>query len=430
MEPHKKFTWPRPAVVAAMITVALGTAGCAKHARPEQPPPFVQAVVAQFGAITPASMMSGIIAPYENVAIQSSLNEPADAVNVQEGDRVAKGQLLAELDTADLEAQLQADLATANANQANTTHTVYQGSLSISQGNQTLNSMRGALQAAQATLQKDQRDLQRDLQLFTQGYLSEQVYQAQQATVRSDQGAVEQAMSNLRSAAATVQANGSNINAPGLQSSSVEQSRAQVQVALAQANQIRVSISKARIVSPIDGVVVNRNLNPGEYPGNRQIFTLQQVSPIYAVLRGSSDQIAGIANGARATISTTGTGLHRSLSGAVIGVLNEIQPGSTQFQVKVLLPNPDQDLRPGMAIQGSVVLPNVRGVRVPETAFTDDNHDAVQIVQSDSTVKTVKVSEVANDGTNSIVSGIQSGTRVVANGQSSVGDGQKVSYRP
>ena len=420
----------RTALAAVLAILTIANAGCAKKTRPEAPTPYVQTAVAQFGSIAPDSAMSGLIAPYENVAIQSTLTEPADAVYVQEGDRVYKGEVLAKLDTSDLQAQMNADLATANANHANTAHTVYQGSLSITQGDQGLNAAQAGVEQAQATLQRDTRDLQRDYDLFTQGYLSQQTYQAQQATVRNDQGALQSAQSNLRSAQATVAANGSTLSAPGLQSSSVAQSRAQEQVALSQANQVRVSIDKATILSPIDGVVVNRNLNPGEYPGNRQIFTLQQVSPIYAVLRGSGDQIAGIYPGTIAGVTLTESGgARRTYSGKVIGVLNEIQPGSTQFQVKVLLQNPKQELRPGMVVQGSVALPSVRGVRIPSTAFTDDNRDAVQTVQSDNTVKTVKVTEVATDGTTSVVSGLQQGVRVVANGQSSIGDGEKVSYR-
>jgi HlyD family secretion protein len=361
--------------------------------------------------------MSGLIAPYENVAIQSDLTEPTDAVYVQEGDTVHRGEVLAQLDTADLRAQLASDLATAQADAAGTEHNVYAGSQSITQGSQ-------ALKAAQANLYRDQNILERDERLFRQGYVSQQQYQADQATVRNDQ-------STLQSAEATVQANGQSLNAPGLQSTTIAQSKAQEQVALAQAQQIRVSIQKATIVSPIDGVVVNRNLNPGEYPGSRQIFTLQQVSPLYAVLRGSSDQIAGIANGTPATITAAGSGARTvTMQGKVIGVLNEIQPGSTQFQVKVLLDNPGNALRPGMAVEGKVSLPAVNGVRVPLTAFTDDNHDAIQIVQSDSTVKTVAVKEIASDGINAVISGVASGTRVVSNGQSTIGDGQKVSYQP
>ena len=66
---------------------------------------------------------------------------------------------------------------------------------------------------------------------------------------------------------------------------------------------------------------------------------------------------------------------------------------------------------------------------MPTTAFTDDDHDAVMVVQSDDTVKTTKVTEVATDGNESIVSGVPAGARVVENGQSSIGDGQKVSYK-
>ena len=110
--------------------------------------------------------------------------------------------------------------------------------------------------------------------------MSQQSVDAQSTLVRNDQQAVNTASSNLSAARSNVQANGS-LSGQGLQASAVQQSAAQEQVALAQADQVRVQMSKASIASPIDGVVVNRNLNPGEYPGNREIFTLQQVNPIF-----------------------------------------------------------------------------------------------------------------------------------------------------
>ncbi len=398
-----------------ILALAAILASCGAKHTAQQSPPYVDTTIAQTGTITPSSAMSGLIAPFQNVAIQSSLTEPADTVNVQEGDHVTAGEVLAQLDTADLRAELQSDLATAQSDAANTVHTVYSGNESITQGSQ-------GLRSAQANLFRDQKVAQRDEALLRQGYVSQQQVEADQATVRDDQA-------TLQSDVATVQANGANLNAPGLQQSAVEQAKAEELVALAQANQIRVSIDKATIVSPITGVVVNRNLNPGEYPGTREIFTLQQVSPIYAILRGSSDQIMGIRTGSPATITTDVTSGSRKFSGKVVGILNEIQPGSTQFQVKVLLQNADEVLRPGMAVNGSVELPPARGVMVPTTAFTDDNHDAVQTVQSDDTTKTIAVTEVAGDGTRSVVTGLSAGTRVVSNGQSSVGDGEKVSYK-
>ncbi|HMF28978.1 MAG TPA: efflux RND transporter periplasmic adaptor subunit [Candidatus Cybelea sp.] len=385
--------------------------------------------MASFGSIQPARQLAGVIAPYQNVAVQSTLAEPASAVYVREGDTVHSGQLLAQLDTSDLQAQLQSDLATANSNRANTSHTAYQGSLNIQQGLSTLRSSEAALRQAQQTLINDQHNLSRDQNLLTQGYISQQAVDAQSTLVKNDQQALNTANANLATARSTVAANGS-LSGPGLQSSAVQQSAAQEQVALAQAQQVRVQIGKGTIVSPIDGVVVNRNINPGEYPGNRQIFTLQQVEPIYAVLHASSESIARISNAAPATITAADVGGNAKFYGHVAGVLNQINPGSTDFQVKVLLANPGYRLRPGMVVQGTVATSPVRGVRVPVTAFTDDNHDAVMEIQPGDTVKTVRVSEVGSDGTTSVVAGIATGTRLVSNGQMSLGDGEKVSSGP
>ncbi|HEV3091514.1 MAG TPA: efflux RND transporter periplasmic adaptor subunit, partial [Candidatus Cybelea sp.] len=341
---------------------------------------------------------------------------------------VRAGQLLATLDTADLQAQLQSDLATASSNAANTSHTAFQGSLSIAQGVDTMHSDQAALRQAQQTLNNDNLNLTRDQNLLTQGYVSQQSVDQQETLVRNDEQALNNANANLAAARSNVQANGS-LGGQGLQASAVEQSQAQEKVALAQAQQVRVQIGKAAIVSPIDAVVVNRNLNPGEYPGNRELFTLQQVNPIYAVLHASSEEVANIENGAAANVVVSDLSGSARFSGHVVGVLNQINPGSTDFQVKVLLANPGQRLRPGMVVQGKVAALPVRGIRVPVSAFTDDNHDALMTVQSGGAVKTVKVAELGTDGTTSVVSGITPGMRVVSNGQTSVGDGERVSYQ-
>jgi HlyD family secretion protein len=410
--------------VAFAILAAVGC-GRRPNARPTQAP-YVQTTIASFGTIQPAQHLAGIIAPYQNVAIQSTLSEPADAVYVREGDTVHAGQVLAQLDTADLVAQMQSDLATANSNHANTTHTVYQGSLSIAQD--TLQTDEAAVRQAQQTLTNDQTNLSRDQNLLSQGYVSQQSVDAQSTLVRNDQQALNSANANLASARSTVAANGT-ISGQGLQASAVQQSQAQEQVALAQAQQVRVQIGKATLVSPIDGVVVNRNFNPGEYPGNRELFTLQQVNPIYAVLHASSEQVAGIQPGAPANVTAAQANGSQKFTGRVVGVLNEINPGSTDFQVKVQLANELQRLRPGMVVQGQIATFPLRGVRVPSTAFTDDNHDALMTVQAGNSIKTVKVAEVGSDGSTSVVKGITAGTRIVSDGQTSVGDGEKVSFQ-
>ena len=414
--------------VAALAAGAVVPSGCSHPAPAKAPaPPTVAVTVAEEATLHPLQTLPGLIAPFQSVAIQSDLAEPADAVNVQEGDRVSRGEVLAQLDTADLVATLNADLATAASDAANTSHTMYQGGLTIAQSQQSVAAARATVLQAQETLRKDGLDLARYQQLFGSGFISQQQVATQQALVANDRQAVRSAQSSLASAQEQVTANGS-LDSNGLQASSVQQAQATEQVARANAEQVRTQIAKATIVSPIDGVVVNRNLNVGEYPGSRQLFTLQQTDPIYAIVRGSGAQIADIAPGATASI--VATDLHRSkLTGTVVAVLNQINPGSTDFQVKVRLENPGDRLRPGMAVIGSVTLPPARGIAIPETAFIDDNHDSILVVGKDDTISTVHVVETIGDGKNSIVQGLASGTRVVSDGQTSVGDGQKVAVR-
>jgi HlyD family secretion protein len=411
-----------------LLVPGLALAGCS-HSRPTTAnAPFVATTVAADGTIGPLEQLPGLIAPFQNVALQSTLSEPADQVYVQEGDRVHKGQVLARLDIADLQAQLASDLATANANAASTAHTTYAGSLSISQGVDQLHSAQAAAAQAQKTLAFDSLTLQRDQQLLRQGFIAQQNVDQVATTVHNDEQALHSAQASLASAEANVQANGSSIDAPGLQQSSIEQAKAQEAVALANARQVRVQIAKATIVSPIDGIVVNRNINPGEYPGNRQIFTIQQVDPVYAVLQGSGAQIAQMRTGAKAAIAVSDLG-GKTVSGPVVGILNQIVPGSTNFEVKVQLANPGRRLRPGMAVLGRVALPKVHGIMVPTTAFTDPNRDKLLTVDASGTVHSVAVKELADNGSTSVVTGIPAGTRVVSDGQTSIGDGEKVAIK-
>jgi HlyD family secretion protein len=384
----------------ALLGLTSAMAGCGRQQRQQAaPPPYVATTRATYGTIQPYSQLAGIIAPYENVAIQTTLVEPADQVNVQEGDRVYKGEVLAQLDAADLQAELASD-------EANASHAVYQGSMSISQG-------ADVLRQAETTLRTDQLNLDRDQALLRQGYIARQVVDAQVETVHND-------MQTVAADQATVNANGT-LSGAGLQASSVAQAKAAAQ-------QVRVQIAKTTIVSPIDGVVVNRNLNPGEYPGNRQIFTLQQVDPLFAIVHGSGAQIARIKAGAPARVTASDLG-DPAFTGSVVGVLNEIVPGSTDFMVKILLHNPQHVLRPGMSVQANIDLPSLRGVRIPETAFTDENHTTIMTVDSHKIVHVDQVTEIGNNGTTSVVSGIPSGALVIANGLSSVGNGERVSTR-
>ena len=412
--------------VVLLLGVAGLAVGCGQgthHQRTQSTSAAVIPVVAaQNGTVHPRTVLSGIIAPLQNVGITSTLLEPTDAVYVREGDHIHRGQVLAVLDTADLRAQLAQYEATVSNNQAKATQTFDQAQLTIVQNSNTVNQARAAVRQAQQTLATDTQNLSRYAQLLQNGYIAQQQYDAQATTVRNDQQTVRAAQVTLQNDIQQVVANGTT--STGLQGSQVTAARSATQISQAQADQIRVQIAKATIVSPIDGVVVNRNLNPGEFPGNRQLFTLQETDRVYAVLNGSASQIAGLRTGETTQVSSA-TLPGRRFAGTIEGVLNAINPGSTNFVVKVTLPNAQGTLLPGMAVSGTAPLASASGIRIPDTAFLDTTNSTIQIV-SGGIVRTANVTMIADDGKNAIVTGISQGISVVANGQSGLSDGQTV----
>ena len=403
----------RTFLVCVAASLVLTACGHAQRPRASTANAVVPVVTATFGAVAPTSELSGIIAPLQNVAITSSLTEPTDVITVQEGDHVRKGQVLARLDTADLVAEYNSDMATYKSDLAKANQTFDQAGLTIIQNSNTVDQARAAVRAAQHTLAIDTLNLKRDAELLKNGYVAQQTYDEQQVTVRNDQETISQDEVTLANDIKQVQANGTT--STGLQGATVETARAAAVAALASADQIKVAIAKAVIYSPIDGVVVNRNLNIGEYPGTRQIFTLQETDRVYAVLNGAGSQIIGIRTGSSVEIaSTLLPGKH--IPGNVVGVLSPVQPGATNFIVNTVVDNARDLLKPGMVITGIAKLPGASGIRIPSTAFLDTTDSTVQIVKG-GVVHTASVVLIAQDDKNAIIRGLDPGTTVVANGQ-------------
>ena len=426
-----------------LATVLLAT-GCAQkgggRTRAGASPNPVPTSAARVTTVRGTSTISGVIAPFENVAITSSLSEPTDRVNVVQGDEVHAGQVLAVLDTADLLAELaqaqgalDTDIKTAQSDDAKVAQSRYTETLNIGTGNDQVQSARAALAQAKQALSNDQVNLARDRQLVAQGYLAQQTVDQQLTTVISDQAAIRTAQANLQTAITNQEVNGTPQR--GLQEATVASAiadaaaaRAAIEQARAQIQQYKVEIQRATVVSPVDGVVTNRNLNPGEYPGSRTIFTLQELDKVYADLNASSEDTFAIPVGANVTLAISGAG-GQQYDGKVVAVLGQVTPGSTDFTVQVLLQNPGSKLQAGLPVSASIALAPVHGVGIPTTAFLDDTHTSVMIAEDqlvDVVAKTVKVKEIGSDGTTSIVSGLKPGQDVISNGQLGLADGQSI----
>jgi HlyD family secretion protein len=421
-------------LLAAFFVLALLLGGCGRGsnrlrsgAGGAPSPAPVPTAVAQRTAVHPTLSIAGIIAPLQNVAISSSLTEFADRVLVNEGDHVRAGQVLAVLDTADLRAQLDAQLRTVASDEAKISQARYTAQLNYGQSPQQVTQARQTLAQAQHTLALDTLTMQRDQQLLSQGFIQQQSFDQARTQVSNDEAAVRSAQAALASAITNEKVNGNPEQ--GLQSANVAAAQADAASARAQAQQIRVQIAHATITSPVDGVVVNRNFNPGEYPSGRTLFTIQQLSDVYAELNASSTDIFRIHDGAPVRIHAGGDQTGRTYDGKVVAVLGQVQPGSTNFTVKAQVKNPGDVLQAGVPVTATIDLPTTAGIGIPATSFLDDTRSSVMVAQK-GVAKRVPVKELASDGTTSIVTGLPAGATVISDGQLGLTDGQSLGGRP
>ena len=413
-------------IVALVVPAACGVERGKPAASPSpEAARNVPTSIARVARLAPTLALSGIIAPLQNVAISSPLQEPAAAVFVREGDRVRRGDVLARLDTSDLEASLRSQLAVADADDQKTKQSSYQAQLAYGQSPDTVAQAVAALNQTRESLVDATRDLQRDAVLLRQGFISQQTYDHERTQVLSDEAAVESARATLGSARLSGRVNGTPRS--GLQAATVASAAAEARAARVAAEGNRVQIARGTIVSPIDGVVVNRNLNPGELPGTRTLFTVQALARVYADLNASSADVFRLRPGARVRLETTNSP-RAHYEGKVVAVLGQVEPGATNFTVKVLVADADGALPAGVAVRASVALPPVRGLALPTTAFVDDRHAAVYVVAG-KRVRIAPVVEIASDGTTSLVRGLAPGARVVSDGQVDVAVDERASER-
>ena len=412
--------WP---LFAVCLVAGCSHSGGARATASPSPAPRVATIAAAPGSIAPKMVIAGVIAPYRQVGVSADLTEPISEVDVQEGDAVRAGQLLARLQVDDLEAQLVSAQRVVAEDVARLKQTAYQTTAVNGQDVAAVRSAQATLRQARVNLRGAQVDLDRYVRLAAQGYLPAQTVDEQRTTVASDAAAVNAAEASLNQAIANAKANGSGANA-GEQQQELAGARAAADSAQATVDQLQRQLARAAIVAPVDGVVDAVNANPGEYPTSRQLFTIEQIHSVYAILPTSATQVVAIRRGARATIQAANSA--RTDTGEVVAVLDQVDPGTTNFTVKVLVPNDDYHLHAGIPVTGTVQQPAVSGIRIPVTAFIDDTRQSVYVVR-DNVVNVQKVAEVQDDGKNAIVTGLPPGSAVIANVEdTSAGNGDRV----
>jgi len=98
-------------------------------------------------------------------------------------------------------------------------------------------------------------------------------------------------------------------------------------------------LTQRTIYSPINGVVVERNINAGEYVSSEPVLKLVRLNPLYAEIVMQADYYGSIKRGMKAEIKLSGP-MKGRYTGKVTIVDQMIDAASATFGVRVELPNP------------------------------------------------------------------------------------------
>ncbi len=173
------------------------------------------------------------------------------------------------------------------------------------------------------------------------------------------------------------------------------------------------------IRSPIDGVVVTRNISVGQVVDlGFNAFDITNLSTVWVTAAVNQQDLALMHTGALAEILDSASP-DKAYTGRVTMIGDTIDPQTRTAPVRIVVSNPATRLRPGMFISAHIAEPATRdALFVPENALQEIN--GLQVVFVDSNGQTFQARTVSlgirSQGKVEVVSGLHPGDRIVVNG--------------
>src|ERR1700757_1177399 len=300
--------------------------------------------------------------------------------NVDIGDHVRAGELLAQLAVPELDDQ-------------------------ISQNEATLDHLKSMLAQAEANRKLQQVTWGRDQPLVEKGWVTRQ------------QGDVD--VQNLKGHEAAVAAAQHNVTAQENLVKQLHQQR-----------------DYASVVAPFEGVITQRNVDVGSLvQGNATsgtfMFEIMQEDVIRVSAYVPQDAAFGVAPGVAAIVRVPELP-DRAFPGTVTRIAVALQPGTRTLLTEVDIPNPDGALTPGIYCTVEFHIPRkTPSLSVPADAIIFNRNGMQVAVVSNGRVELRKVNVKRDLGTRvEVDSGIKAGDQVVLNPPVTLVDGSKVQPRP
>ncbi len=350
------------------------------------------------GDLAKSVVATGKVEPITKVEVKSKASGIVKKLLVDAGDRVKKGQLLAQLDKEEISAQVAQSQA--------------------------------GLQAAEASLKSAEADFERakvdaegpDVPILKRAY--------ERATGMAKDGvvstsALEDAQKNYEMA--LNKQNGAKAQVTVLKAK-IAQAAAQVAQDKANLEQLEEQLSYTDIISPIDGVVLSRNVEMGDAVSSilvlgssaTLVMTLGDTSEVYVKGKVDESDIGKVYLGQPARIKVESF-KDKTFSGKVtkISPMGVEKDNVTTFEVRVSINNPGGELKAEMTANAEIILEEHKNVlQIPEGSIVYDNQKKASVEVPDPKGKEGKRKVAVNIGISNgakteLLSGLKEGDQVV-----------------
>lgn len=382
-------------LLAGLFAVQLVSAACTE--RPEKAPnagaPSAVPVekVSRTNLVKTLNIASEFRA-FQEVELHAKVSGYVQKINVDIGDHVKAGDVIAVLDVPELKQDLARSQAT-------------------------------RLRAAES-LKRIDAEIERAKALEKQAKTtSERLASANQQSPNSvAQDVIDTAQSEALAASAEVSA----------KRAALVEAQQSLEEAKATAKRVATLIDYATITAPFDGVVTKRFADTGamiEQVGGKAgaIVSISQVDPLRLSFPVPESVIPAIHPGLKVQVSVEA--LHKTLSAEVWRSSGSADDATRTMETQVLIPNPDFEIKPGMVASLRLTLAARQNVlAVPVGAVSDlDQHPQVLVVDHDHKLERRSISiGLQTTSECEVTSGLTEGALVVVGNVSSFSPGQVV----
>lgn len=397
--------------VLLVVAAACFFSACSGDNKDAEQPVPVQIVPVEKATLQEIVASDAVIFPIAQSALVPKISAPVKTFLVNRGSRVRAGQLLAVLENRDLAASTQENKGAYDQAQAAYTQTT------TADLPQELQKARLDEQAAKQQFDAAQKVYDSRKDLFAQGALPRKEF---------DQAGVD--LTNAGNQYEIAQKHLQSLQAIG-QQQTLKSAKGQLESAQGKYEGAAAQLSYSEIRSPINGVVTDRPLYPGEMAAaGTPLLTVMDTSEVTARAHIAQQSATLLKVGDTASITMPGIGT--PFAGRVSLISPALDPGSTTIEVWVQLKNPGGKLKPGGTVQLSMIarsVPDALAVPSASLLTAQDGTTSIMVAGSDGRAhqKQVKTG-IREQERVQIVEGVSAGDRVVASGAYGLPDNSKI----